>query len=1099
MFFMKKLLLVVLFIGISAWTLNAQISQGGIPPSFKYNISANIDRITLHPRDMKYVMNEEKKLSKDGHLSHIGYSLNTDISIDNSGTWTDLPDGGRIWQVQIKSPSALAQVVYYDKFHLPVGSKLFLYNEDKTQIIGAFTWYNNDPSGYFANELIYGDVVNLEYYEPAGTKEKPIIHIDNIGYIYRGVSIRKNTNWTEPSEACEINVICTPVGDNWQDEKQGVARILVTTPSGQGWCSGSLVNNTNQDCTPYFLTAWHCYEDATTAQLNQWIFYFNYESSTCTTPTTEPSSNSMTGASLKAAASINGGSDFILLQLNQSVPTTFNPYMNGWDRNNSVTGPGVGIHHPASSIKKISTYNSATTGTYSGAATNAHWQVVWVTNSNGWGVTEGGSSGSPIFDANKHIVGTLTGGGSDCAAQSSPDYYGKVYYHWDQNAGGTTTQLKTWLDPAGTNPTSLNGKFCNGSTPSDTVHVNFSGTPLSVPVGGSVNFTDLSTGNPTNWQWTFSGGTPATSSVQNPTNIVYNTVGTYNVKLKAWNATTSDSLTKSLYINVYDPNAIVADFSGTPTTVLVGGTVQFTDLSTNTPTTWSWSFTGGTPATSIVQNPTVQYNTAGVFPVTLIASNSTSRDTMTKSSYITVIDTSQVPHADFTADYTSIPAGTSINFTNLSTGYYDSLAWIFTGAVPGTSTNQNPTLINYPTIGNYDVTLILYSVLGNDTLTKPGYIHVFDGTLVDTVHANFQAITSRLIVQGGTVSFEDLSTGGPVTSWNWYFEGGTPTNSIVQNPANITYSTPGIYTVRLAVSSGPYSDTLVKTDYIVVTTTPWPNPDGFCDTISNIMPNEHPLVFIHLEPNHWGYVPGQNQLKIMYYADKFTNYTFTNVSELIIPVVKAYGATASNKVRFTVWKVDSITGLPSTVLGYKDELINSFSPQLYKSIQFTNPIPVNGKFFVGYQLYYNTPADTFVVYMAPDRGQNGLNTMYMKKSSGSWMTLSQFFNDTLHYNTSLAIRVIGCLVGVPEIDIQQHTVIYPNPANNQLTVEFVDIQVNKAEFEVYDLLGKKLQVTAKSTFGNNQFTIDIHSLSQGMYILRAKVNGVYLNQRFTKL
>jgi PKD repeat protein len=551
---MRKLLLSTMFLSVITWQANAQISQGGTPPSIKYNIGTDVDRIVLHPRDMKFVMNEEEKLSKDGYLPHIGYSLNTDISMDNSGTWTDLPEGGRIWQVQIKSPSALAQVVYYDKFKLPVGSKLFLYNEDKTQVLGAYTWYNNDPSGYFANELVYGDIVNIEYYEPSKVIGKADFHINEVGYIYRGVSVRKNTNWTEPSASCEINVKCSPVGDNWQDEKQGVARILVTTPSGQGWCSGSLVNNTNQNCTPYFLTAWHCYENATASQLNQWIFYFNYESSSCTTPTTEPSSNSMTGASLKAAASITGGSDFILLQLNQTVPTSYNPYMNGWDRSSTSPSNGVGIHHPAASIKKISTYASATSATYTGSAANAHWKVIWTSNSNGWGVTEGGSSGSPLFNSAGNIVGTLTGGSSYCTAQSSPDYYGKVYYHWDQNSGGTTTQLKTWLDPTSSGVTSLTGKNC-GSTSGPTAA--FTGTPTTVIVHNTVTFTSQSTGTITSYSWSFPGGTPSSSTSAGPVTVTYNTVGVYNVSLTV--GTPSNTMTKTNYINVVNQGTSVCD------------------------------------------------------------------------------------------------------------------------------------------------------------------------------------------------------------------------------------------------------------------------------------------------------------------------------------------------------------------------------------------------------------------------------------------------------------------------------------------------------------------------------------------------------------
>ncbi len=227
---MKKIILISIVLCIISFNVKSQISEGGIPPSFIHNLNTDIDRIVLNPKNLKYILSEEEKLQKTGYLPHIGCSIETDISIDNAGTWTELPDGSKIWQLQIKSPGALAQVVYYDKFHLPVGSKLFLYNEDKTQVIGAFTWKNNPPSGYFANELIYGDLVTLEYYEPAGIKDKAQIHIHNIGYIYRGVPIRKNTNWTEPSEPCEVNINCSPVGDPWQDAKRGVARSISNNP-----------------------------------------------------------------------------------------------------------------------------------------------------------------------------------------------------------------------------------------------------------------------------------------------------------------------------------------------------------------------------------------------------------------------------------------------------------------------------------------------------------------------------------------------------------------------------------------------------------------------------------------------------------------------------------------------------------------------------------------------------------------------------------------------------------------------------------------------------------------------------------------------------
>ena len=73
------------------------------------------------------------------------------------------------------------------------------------------------------------------------------------------------------SESCEVNVNCSPEGDNFQDQKQGVVRTLL----GGYWCSAAVVNNTNQDCSPYLVTAFHCQQGVSSSQLNQGIFYFN--------------------------------------------------------------------------------------------------------------------------------------------------------------------------------------------------------------------------------------------------------------------------------------------------------------------------------------------------------------------------------------------------------------------------------------------------------------------------------------------------------------------------------------------------------------------------------------------------------------------------------------------------------------------------------------------------------------------------------------------------------------------------------------------------------------------------------------------------------
>jgi len=168
----------------------------------------------------------------------------------------------------------------------------------------------------------------------------------------------------------------------------------------------------------------------------------------------------------------------------------------------------------------------------------------------------------------------------------------------------------------------------------------FSADTTTVSAGGSINFTDLSTNSPTSWDWTFEGGTPSGSTAQNPT-VTYNTAGTYDVSLTAANSAGSDTETKTNYITVTAPQPPVANFTASTTTPSVGQSVTFTDTSTNAPTSWSWTFEGGTPSTSTAQNPTVTYNTAGTFDVTLTATNAAGSDVETKTDYI---DVSAVPY-----------------------------------------------------------------------------------------------------------------------------------------------------------------------------------------------------------------------------------------------------------------------------------------------------------------------------------------------------------------------------------------------------------------------------------------------------------------------
>ena len=485
---------VAIIVNISAI---AQVSSGGIPPSFNSkDISNKIENHIFPAPDMKQIQEQDMLAQQKGDAYRYGVDIPVNLNMENSGTWINLNDGRKIWRLQITVSGAPALGVYYNKFYIPVGGLLYLYNADKTEVIGAFTNKTNIKGEEFATELLSGESVILEYVAPEFPTKQPKIEISSVSYAYRSLGFLKKQYKKEilGSDPCEVNVNC-PEGNNWQDEKRGVARISIKIGSSYYLCSGSLVNNTAQDCTPYFLSAYHCGENATASDLNQWIFYFNYEASTCS-GTSGSLSQSVTGATLRAEAENNIGttSDMLLLELNQAVPSSYNPYYNGWTRSTTASTSGVGIHHPAGDIKKISTYTSTLTNYY-----NTHWKVYWASTTTNHGVTEGGSSGSPLFNSNGLIVGTLTGGSSYCTAPNDPDYYGKFSFHWASNGSTSDKQLKPWLDPINSNVTTLDGTNypCGGSTPTDCQTLNYplSGTPYYSYMNGNNSYGDKAKAN----------------------------------------------------------------------------------------------------------------------------------------------------------------------------------------------------------------------------------------------------------------------------------------------------------------------------------------------------------------------------------------------------------------------------------------------------------------------------------------------------------------------------------------------------------------------------------------------------------------------------
>ncbi len=432
---------------------SAQLSQGGTPMSFDKSLSAglksSIPTEIMGSIDVEAYLAEDAIEAEDPDIPfRFGAPFDVNYSLDNSGVWEDLPDGGRLWRLRIEAPGAYTINMIYDDYELPEGATLYVYNEERDFIIGAFTSINNKDHGMFASQPVKGDVSIVEYYEPADVRGRGKLTIGRIVHGYKDIFSLFAEKGFGSSGSCNNNVNC-PEGDDWRDEIRGIAMVLLG--NGTRWCSGSMINNVRQDNSQYFLTANHC-DNGT----ENWIIMFNYQSPGCSN-VNGPTNQTVQGTTVRANLS---ASDFMLVELTEAIPESYGIYYNGWSSINIASQYSVGIHHPSGDIKKISFDDDSLTSTeyLQNSDGTTHWRVI------AWddGTTEGGSSGSPIFDPNHRIVGQLHGGYASCTSITS-DWYGKVSYSW-LGGGSSSNQLKYWLDPDNSGVTTLDGWDPYGGT-----------------------------------------------------------------------------------------------------------------------------------------------------------------------------------------------------------------------------------------------------------------------------------------------------------------------------------------------------------------------------------------------------------------------------------------------------------------------------------------------------------------------------------------------------------------------------------------------------------------------------------------------------------
>lgn len=442
---MTKSFLILFFLLLSLLTFSQQ-GDGGLPKTFKEVVDYNkIDKRVFDEPNIATLKIEDSLTDKSRTAPwRFGFNNNTNINISNSGTWINLPNKDRIWQLVVVCKNALTINLTFSQTFIPKGNELYVYNPSKDFILGKFT-ASHLYNGELGTELVPGEMTIIEYFVPKGSSIGNI-NICTVTHGYRTPNefLLKAFGG---SGACNVNVNC-PEGAAWTQQRNSVVMLV---SGSNGFCTGALINNTLNDGKPYVLTANHCYSNPAT-----WIFRFNWESTYCLNPSTSPTFQSLSGAVLRAQGT---PSDFCLVEVtgglvNGTVPVAYTPYFSGWDNTETISPSAVCIHHPSGDIKKIAIENNALISTnFGGSPSNSHWGVLsW-----DFGVTEPGSSGSPLFNQNRRIIGQLHGGASACGASVLSDEYGKVSVSWNPAGSTTSGQLKHWLDPNNTNASFIDG------------------------------------------------------------------------------------------------------------------------------------------------------------------------------------------------------------------------------------------------------------------------------------------------------------------------------------------------------------------------------------------------------------------------------------------------------------------------------------------------------------------------------------------------------------------------------------------------------------------------------------------------------------------